>query len=136
MQNSVRSVIATAFVALALTAGAATAQEVEVLVPIEVGPVAEAVVSAVVAAPTAAESVATAAGPSISASAIAARAEQRENREAAVAMIQSRDRRGTTLMMVGGAAFLAGLLIGDDAGAAVAVGGALVGLYGLYIYMQ
>ena len=40
------------------------------------------------------------------------------------------------LMVVGGAALLAGLIIGDDAGTVIAVGGALVGLYGLYEYLQ
>jgi hypothetical protein len=40
------------------------------------------------------------------------------------------------LMVVGGAALLTGLIIGDDAGPVIAVGGALVGLYGLYEYLQ
>jgi hypothetical protein len=40
------------------------------------------------------------------------------------------------LMVVGGAALLTGLIIGDDAGAAIAVGGAVVGLIGLYQYLQ
>ena len=40
------------------------------------------------------------------------------------------------LMVVGGAALLAGLIIGDDAGTVIAVSGALVGLYGLYEYLQ
>jgi hypothetical protein len=43
--------------------------------------------------------------------------------------------RGETLMIVGGAALLAGLIIGDDAGTVIAVGGAIVGLYGLYLYL-
>jgi hypothetical protein len=40
------------------------------------------------------------------------------------------------LMVVGGAALLAGLIIGGGGGTAIAVGGALVGLYGLYQYLQ
>jgi len=52
------------------------------------------------------------------------------------ALAQSRTRRGQTLMIVGGAAFLAGLIIGDDAGTAIAVGGAAIGLYGLYLWAQ
>lgn len=40
------------------------------------------------------------------------------------------------LMVVGGAALLTGLIIGGDAGTVIAVGGALVGLYGLYEYLQ
>lgn len=40
------------------------------------------------------------------------------------------------LMVVGGAALLAGLIISGGAGTAIAVGGAVVGLYGLYEYLQ
>ena len=40
------------------------------------------------------------------------------------------------LMVVGGAALVTGLLIGDSAGTAIAVGGAVVGLIGLYQYLQ
>ena len=41
-----------------------------------------------------------------------------------------------TLMIVGGAMFLGGLLIGDDVGTAIAVGGLAVGVYGLFLYYQ
>lgn len=40
------------------------------------------------------------------------------------------------LMVVGGAALLTGLIIGGGAGTAIAVGGAVVGLYGLYEFVQ
>jgi predicted phage tail protein len=40
------------------------------------------------------------------------------------------------LMIVGGAAFLAGAIIGDDAGTIIMIGGAAVGIYGLYQYLQ
>lgn len=40
------------------------------------------------------------------------------------------------LMVVGGAAVLVGLIIGGGAGTAIAIGGAIVGLVGLYQYMQ
>ena len=39
-------------------------------------------------------------------------------------------------MIVGGAAVLVGLVIGNGAGNAIAVGGAVIGLYGLYQYLQ
>jgi hypothetical protein len=39
-------------------------------------------------------------------------------------------------MVVGGAAFVGGLLVGDDAGTAIAVVGLGIGLYGLYLYMR
>lgn len=55
---------------------------------------------------------------------------------ATTALAQSRIRRGQTLMLVGGAAFLAGLIIGGDAGTAIAVAGAGIGIYGLYIWAQ
>jgi hypothetical protein len=42
---------------------------------------------------------------------------------------------GVGLMIFGGAALITGLIIGDDAGTVIAVGGALVGLYGLYVYL-
>lgn len=44
--------------------------------------------------------------------------------------------QSTALMIVGGAAFLAGAIIGGDAGTIIMVGGAAVGLYGLYLYLQ
>ena len=40
------------------------------------------------------------------------------------------------LMVVGGAALLTGLIIGGGAGTAIAVGGAVIGLYGLYEFLQ
>ena len=44
--------------------------------------------------------------------------------------------RGQTLMIIGGAALLTGAIIGGDAGTIVMLGGAGVGLYGLYLYLQ
>lgn len=41
-----------------------------------------------------------------------------------------------TLMIVGGATLLTGAIIGDDAGTVLMVGGAVVGLYGLYLYLR
>lgn len=41
---------------------------------------------------------------------------------------------GTGLMIAGGALFVAGLIIGGDAGTVVAVTGAALGAYGLYLY--
>lgn len=43
---------------------------------------------------------------------------------------------GVALMAVGGAGLVAGLLIGDDAGTAIAIGGLAVGLIGLYEYVR
>jgi hypothetical protein len=51
---------------------------------------------------------------------------------------QGHDRVGldVALMIVGGAALIAGLLIGGGAGTAIAIGGAVVGLYGLFLYLR
>ena len=43
---------------------------------------------------------------------------------------------GMRLMVVGGAAILTGIVIGGDAGHAISIGGAVVGLIGLYQYLQ
>ena len=43
---------------------------------------------------------------------------------------------GIALMAVGGAGLVAGLLIGGNAGSAVAIGGLAVGLVGLYEYVR
>jgi hypothetical protein len=42
---------------------------------------------------------------------------------------------GVGLMIFGGAALITGLVVGGGAGTVIAVGGALVGLYGLYVYL-
>lgn len=43
---------------------------------------------------------------------------------------------GEKLMVLGGVALLTGAIIGDDAGTIIMVGGAAVGLYGLYIQLN
>ena len=43
---------------------------------------------------------------------------------------------GQVLMIVGGAALLTGAIIGGDAGTLIMIGGAGVGLWGLYLYLQ
>ena len=48
----------------------------------------------------------------------------------------STQNRGMTFMIVGGAALIGGLVIGDDAGTLIAIGGLGIGLYGLYLYVQ
>jgi hypothetical protein len=44
--------------------------------------------------------------------------------------------QGFAMMVTGGALLLAGLLIGDDIGTVIAVGGAGIGAYGLYTYLK
>ncbi|CAN5819008.1 hypothetical protein BH11GEM2_BH11GEM2_05340 [soil metagenome] len=43
---------------------------------------------------------------------------------------------GEVLMIVGGAAILTGIVVGNNAGYAISIAGAVVGLYGLYEYLQ
>jgi hypothetical protein len=52
------------------------------------------------------------------------------------AQLQAPARESAALMIVGGAALLAGLVIGGGAGTALALGGALLGLYGLWMYVR
>jgi hypothetical protein len=73
------------------------------------------------------------AGPSIDAAAVGVRH--------APADAPAQARRGgygqpVALMVVGGAAVLVGLIIGGGAGTAIAIGGAVAGLVGLYQYLQ
>lgn len=60
------------------------------------------------------------------------------NAEAAssAAMAQPRMGQSMALMIVGGAALVSGLIIGGDAGTILALGGAVVGLIGLYHYLR
>jgi len=65
-----------------------------------------------------------------------ARATRGEAARRAGAAAAGRAGQGKVYMIVGGAAFVAGMLIGDDIGTLFMVGGAGVGLYGLYLYVQ
>ena len=62
----------------------------------------------------------------------------RDSTERGLPTPSPRTERGSdlALMGVGGAAVVVGLLVGGDAGAAVAIGGGVVGLIGLYRYLQ
>ena len=54
----------------------------------------------------------------------------------AAQQLETPSRESAALMIVGGAALLAGLLIGGGAGTAIAVGGTLIGLYGVWMYVR
>ena len=79
-----------------------------------------------------------AAGPTMDAAAVGVRQPVSNEARTANTMMQRRKGYGQpiALMVVGGAALLTGLIIGDSAGTVIAVGGAVVGLYGLYEYLQ
>ena len=122
MQGSVRMHL-TAIVALVVLAPAAGAQD---LARPELARSEAPVATAVPAV------------PSLEAASVAVRAPVAEREMAAdvgAPVAAAQFGRGETLMIVGGAALLAGLIIGDDAGTVIAVGGAIVGLYGLYLYL-
>lgn len=75
-------------------------------------------------------------GPTIQAARAGITAPSAATAAANGAEAQAPSRQSTALMIVGGAALLAGLLIGGGAGTALALGGALVGLYGLWMYVR
>ncbi len=83
---------------------------------------------------TSMESTTPATGPSVETASVAVRRLDTETRSNAAAVAGGRP--GTALMIVGGAAILVGLVIGNDAGYAISIGGAVVGLIGLYQYLQ
>jgi len=85
--------------------------------------------------PAAVEAAPAPAGPTFTAASVAVRRPTAEAKAAPAAPAQRRD-TGTALMIVGGAAILTGIVIGDSAGYAISVGGAVIGLYGLYQYLQ
>ncbi|CAN5907358.1 hypothetical protein BH11GEM1_BH11GEM1_21890 [soil metagenome] len=91
--------------------------------------------SAVSAAPAAAEVAPAVAGPTRDAATVAVRHTAAADAAAPQPATRGHD-RGTALMIVGGAAILTGLVIGNGAGYAISVAGAVVGLYGLYQYLQ
>jgi hypothetical protein len=84
-------------------------------------------------APAAVE-VAPATGPTLHAAALSPRRATSISKDVNAMRRPSRG-SGVGLMILGGAALVTGLIIGDDAGTVIAVGGALIGLYGLYVYL-
>ena len=60
-----------------------------------------------------------------------------ETRRGAPPVIQNKksNRNAVAMMIVGGAALVVGAVIGDDAGTIVMLGGAGIGLYGLYLFL-
>ena len=60
-----------------------------------------------------------------------------ETRRGAPPVFQNKksNRNAVAMMVVGGAALVIGAVIGDDAGTIVMLGGAGIGLYGLYLFL-
>ena len=74
-------------------------------------------------------------GPTVDAASVAVRNVAAENRAAPQRAGKNLD-QGTKLMIIGGAAILTGIVIGGDAGHAISIAGAVLGLYGLYKYLE
>ena len=85
--------------------------------------------------PPAASEFSAPAGPTASSAVVAVRRAPAEP-TAPAAPAAGNQGRGTALMIFGGAAILTGIVIGNGAGYAISVVGAVVGLYGLYQYLQ
>lgn len=104
--------------------------------PAAAAPTASSLALATQAPPSEVAAPTNSAGPTLD----AARAGVTQQTSAELKTAAQARRRGmgqpVALMVVGGAALLTGLIIGGDAGTVIAVGGALVGLYGLYEYLQ
>ncbi|MEO7456286.1 MAG: hypothetical protein ABIY52_08485 [Gemmatimonadaceae bacterium] len=117
--------IAVALGALALTVAPLRAQDVAAS--------ATPVVS-VDATPVATPATAAVAGPSLEAASVGAHAAAPAT--PAMPMATRNEDQGMKLMILGGAAILTGIVVGGNPGYAISVGGAVVGLYGLYKYLQ
>ena len=74
-------------------------------------------------------------GPRLTNARVAAHAESAPIGAAPVIQNRGSNRNSVALMAVGGAALVIGAVIGDDAGTIVMLGGAVVGLYGLYLFL-
>ena len=78
----------------------------------------------------------TARGPSIATARVAVRQLSAASAEAPLMQDNGKSkRRSLAFMIVGGAALVIGAVIGDDAGTIVMLGGAAIGLYGLYMFL-
>lgn len=77
-------------------------------------------------------------GPTAAAAAVAVQARHEATASESSAAMQSRAGLGKprALMFVGLGTFIAGAIVGGDAGAIIMVTGAAIGLYGLYQYLQ
>ena len=74
-------------------------------------------------------------GPSVASARVASHAVSAPIGAPPVIQNRSSNRNAVALMAVGGAALVVGAVIGEDAGTLVMLGGAVVGLYGLYLFL-
>jgi len=74
-------------------------------------------------------------GPSLSSARVASHAISKARGAPPVIQDNKSNKNSVALMIVGGAALVVGAVIGDDAGTLVMLGGAAVGLWGLYLFL-
>lgn len=74
-------------------------------------------------------------GPSLASARVASHAISAPRGAPPVIQRRSSNRNAVALMIVGGAALVVGAVIGSDAGTLVMLGGAGIGLYGLYLFL-
>jgi hypothetical protein len=74
-------------------------------------------------------------GPSRASARVASHAVSTPRGAPPVIQNKKSNRNALALMVVGGAALVIGAVIGDDAGTIVMLGGAGIGLYGLYLFL-
>lgn len=92
---------------------------------------------AIAQAPAATSQTRAAAGPTVAASVVGIRpATTAKAASAPAAEARLGAGRNVALMVVGGAALIIGAVIGGTPGVLLAVGGAVIGLYGLYNFVQ
>lgn len=76
-------------------------------------------------------------GPTVAAARVAVSPDLRMDARVPSSLdLRQRLTRSESLMIIGGVVFLAGAIIGDDPGTIIMIGGAAVGIYGLYLYLQ
>jgi len=74
-------------------------------------------------------------GPSRASARVASHAVSARHAAPPILQQKKKGKNSVALMIVGGAALIVGAVIGDDAGTIVMLGGAGIGLYGLYLFL-
>ena len=128
MNVHVRLFTVTALVALATSARPVAAQQAS---PVGTDEASSASAVAVTAQTAATHT----RGPSVASARVASHAVSAPIGAPPVIQNRSSNRNSVALMAVGGAALVVGAVIGEDAGTLVMLGGAVVGLYGLYLFL-
>ena len=123
-------------VALSATGAAARAQDVE---PLSTDSVTTLVAHTAIRAPSVSlDSAALQGGPTLDGASVALRTRpaKQEPRTISAAAAGNGLTKGQVYMIVGGAAFIVGAVVGHEVGTIVMLGGAGVGIYGLYLYLD